>query len=372
MTNICVGVSEWHGMMQEVAANPPFGVEYSSAVRKPRALLSPVRSPIKGFMPMVEASKHNIIEAVISPVITKQRWVYSLAHFAEALAFNIWGIPVPRSVRAAYVRNMLCRENCKKIIFWSQAGRATLTDYGGVKDQEILNKVAVVYPAIREIEEIYDGKFRKRGSSVQICFGGDFFRKGGANLVDAFERAQRHFPAIALRLCCDENIDFNTEDQQLRQRYLKKIRRNANITVGKVSHERMMREILPQTDIYAIPTYVEAFGVAIIEAMACELPVIATNYFAIPEMVEDGRSGFLIDTARFDCERLFRGYVVKNIPEEFHEYMSEQTYEKLCVLLESAELRKNMGKRGREIVRSRFSMQIRNAQMREIYEVALA
>lgn len=106
--------------------------------------------------------------------------------------------------------------------------------------------------------------------------------------------------------------------------------------------------------------------------MACGLPVIATNYFAIPEMVEDGRSGLLIDTALFDCERLFRGYVVKSIPEEFHEYMSEQVYEKLCLLLESESLRKKMGEAGREIVQSRFSVRKRNARMREIYEETLA
>ena len=39
--------------------------------------------------------------------------------------------------------------------------------------------------------------------------------------------------------------------------------------------------------------------------------------FAIPEMIDHGVSGYLVDTNRFDCETMFRGYMVNEIPEEF-------------------------------------------------------
>ena len=38
---------------------------------------------------------------------------------------------------------------------------------------------------------------------------GDFFRKGGANVVDAFERLQDSHPGIRLTLCCADS-DFHT------------------------------------------------------------------------------------------------------------------------------------------------------------------
>ena len=371
MTHIRVGITEWHGMMQESSSYPPQGIAYSDVQRKQKSVVAPFRSPIKGFMPTVNSNEHDLIEAVISPVITENRWIYSLAHFAEALAFSIYGVPLPRSMRSAYIQNMLKKDNCKKIIFWSHAGLETFTDYGRVKDTELLQKTTVVYPAVRETSVTRSRSRSIERSSLVVCFGGDFFRKGGATLVDAFERAQAKFPNIKLRLCCDEKLDFNTSNDQLKKTYLAKIRRNENIVMGRVSHEKMITEVLPGSDIYALPTYVEAFGVAIIEAMSVGLPVISTNFFAIPEMVEDGSSGFLIDTTRFECEKMFRGYVVRDIPEEFGNYMSEKLYEKLCSLLESATLRTRMGERGEEIVRTKFSIQKRNARMREIYEEAV-
>jgi glycosyltransferase involved in cell wall biosynthesis len=121
-----------------------------------------------------------------------------------------------------------------------------------------------------------------------------------------------------------------------------------------------------------MPTYVEAFGMAIVEAMAFGIPVIATNHFAIPEMVEDGVSGLLIDTRRFDCEQLFRGYIVREIPEDFRTHVTETFFGHLCRLIESIDLRRSIGLAGLEVVRTRFSFEQRNARILEIYRQALA
>jgi glycosyltransferase involved in cell wall biosynthesis len=40
----------------------------------------------------------------------------------------------------------------------------------------------------------------------------------------------------------------------------------------------------------------EPFGVAVIEAMACGTPVIAWNRGAMPEIIEDGKTGFVVET----------------------------------------------------------------------------
>ena len=42
-----------------------------------------------------------------------------------------------------------------------------------------------------------------------------------------------------------------------------------------------------------MPTVREGFGLAIAEAMACGLPVVASNCSAIPELIDDGKGGFL-------------------------------------------------------------------------------
>jgi glycosyltransferase involved in cell wall biosynthesis len=106
--------------------------------------------------------------------------------------------------------------------------------------------------------------------------------------------------------------------------------------------------------------------------MAFGLPVISTNHFAIPEIIEDGVSGLLIDTRRFDCDRLFSGYIVRDIPADFRAYMTDAVFTHLCRLIESLELRRSIGLAALDVARTKFSFDRRNATMLEIYRHALA
>ena len=374
-SEIKVGVTEWHGAIHEAAQCPPRGVTYVDASELEKGKLWPIRSPIKKFLRKIDSTGVDVVEAIISPVLTKGVWVYSLGHYAEALAFSIYGVPIPRKVRAQFVRNILAKENCKKILFWSNAGLRTLSDYGREVDGVLINKSAVVYPAVREPETLrYILEKRKRGDKqgISLLFQGDFFRKGGAHVIDAFERIQSIVPRIKLRLCCDEKIDFNTADAELRAKYLNRIKNNSGVKFGRVSRQEMIQEVLPNADIYLLPTYVEVFGFGILEAMAHAIPVVSTNYFAIPEMVTEGANGLLIDTSAWNCDALFRGYFVKRIPQEFHEFMSESVFQKIMNLVESYRLRLEMGEAGIEVCRSKFSIERRNMLMSEIYDHAVA
>lgn len=52
-------------------------------------------------------------------------------------------------------------------------------------------------------------------------------------------------------------------------------------------------QLLPQLDLFLLPSEYESFGLAALEAMACGVPVIATRAGGLPEVVEEGESGFL-------------------------------------------------------------------------------
>ena len=54
-----------------------------------------------------------------------------------------------------------------------------------------------------------------------------------------------------------------------------------------------VEELLAVSDLFILPSESESFGLAALEAMACEVPVIATNAGGIPEVVTHGKSGFL-------------------------------------------------------------------------------
>jgi glycosyltransferase involved in cell wall biosynthesis len=53
--------------------------------------------------------------------------------------------------------------------------------------------------------------------------------------------------------------------------------------------------ILRASDIYVLPSDEEAFGIALVEAMACELVCVATRTVGPSEIIEDGLTGFLTD-----------------------------------------------------------------------------
>jgi N-acetyl-alpha-D-glucosaminyl L-malate synthase BshA len=52
-------------------------------------------------------------------------------------------------------------------------------------------------------------------------------------------------------------------------------------------------ELLACTDLFLLPSETEAFGLVALEAMACGVPVVATRVGGLPEVVDDGESGYL-------------------------------------------------------------------------------
>jgi N-acetyl-alpha-D-glucosaminyl L-malate synthase BshA len=71
-------------------------------------------------------------------------------------------------------------------------------------------------------------------------------------------------------------------------------------------------EKLACADLFLMPSQLESFGLAALEAMACEVPVIATSVGGVPEVVEHGIDGFLVEpgdvkeAARYAIEILSR------------------------------------------------------------------
>lgn len=54
-----------------------------------------------------------------------------------------------------------------------------------------------------------------------------------------------------------------------------------------------VEEVLSVADLFLMPSEKESFGLAALEAMACEVPVIASNAGGLPELVQDGVNGFV-------------------------------------------------------------------------------
>lgn len=64
--------------------------------------------------------------------------------------------------------------------------------------------------------------------------------------------------------------------------------------IGDAPLERVQSE-LRSADVLALPSRFEAYGIAVLEALAAGVPVIGRNDFAMPEMIEGGHTGALVD-----------------------------------------------------------------------------
>lgn len=101
-------------------------------------------------------------------------------------------------------------------------------------------------------------------------------------------------------------------------------------------------------DVLLLPSWEEPFGRAVIEAMAMEVPVIATNVGGPPEIIRDGREGFLL------------------APRE------PRAWADAIRSLTEIPRRLQMGRAGRRRVEQAFTVERHVAAMLDLYERAIA
>ncbi|HEX8707959.1 MAG TPA: N-acetyl-alpha-D-glucosaminyl L-malate synthase BshA [Pyrinomonadaceae bacterium] len=108
-------------------------------------------------------------------------------------------------------------------------------------------------------------------------------------------------------------------------------------------------DYLSAADVLLLPSEQESFGLAALEAMACEVPVIASRVGGVPEVVTDGETGCLSEVG--DVEKMSADAVL---------------------LLADADARREMGLRARASAVSRYSTDLVIPQYLEFYERVLA
>lgn len=81
--------------------------------------------------------------------------------------------------------------------------------------------------------------------------------------------------------------------------------------------------ILQHSDLFFLPSELESFGLAALEAMSCGVPVIASNTQGIPEVVIDGETGFLSDVG--DVEAMAQNAVRLLTDDQMHQRFSENS-----------------------------------------------
>ena len=75
---------------------------------------------------------------------------------------------------------------------------------------------------------------------------------------------------------------------------------NINHSVHFLGKQDRVNELLPLADLMVMPSALESFGLAALEAMACKVPAIATRVGGVSELIEDGVTGLLFPVGGVD------------------------------------------------------------------------
>jgi glycosyltransferase involved in cell wall biosynthesis len=166
--------------------------------------------------------------------------------------------------------------------------------------------------------------------------------KGQALLIDAVEQLRRS----------DVNVEAILLGDGVRREALTRIVRERRLEdvvklPGAVGQDQI-RHYYEQADIFVLPSFAEGVPTVLMEAMAMGLPVVTTRIAGIPELVEDGRSGFVVAPGRVDA-----------------------LVDAVARLAADPELRRQMGEHGRAKVIADFSIEPSAAQMHEMFTSVL-
>lgn len=120
-----------------------------------------------------------------------------------------------------------------------------------------------------------------------------------------------------------------------------------NYEFGYVNYEEMP-QFYSSGDILILPSLLEGFPIAILEAMACGLPVVASNVGDVGKLVQDGITGFLIDKGDY-----------------------KTLADRINMLLADGVLRERISQAARRLVVDNYSATIMGQRTLEVYQKVL-
>ncbi len=192
-----------------------------------------------------------------------------------------------------------------------------------IRDYQIpAERITVVPPGIdvNKFSFLDRGAENRSNKPFNVLFiGADFVRKGGDLLVSV--AAEPEF----------KDTQFNIITRSYSGPKLSNVMVHNNIS----TNTSPMIKLLHEADIFVLPTHADSFSVASLEAMATGLPVITVAVGGIGDIVEEGKTGYLIP--KNDVRSLARS---------------------IRTLKENSELRHQMGVNGRKRIESKFSNKV--------------
>lgn len=194
---------------------------------------------------------------------------------------------------------------------WNAWVGASLADDWGVPT----DRIVPVSPGVDTRLFVPSNEQSDPRDPVRILFvGGDFQRKGGDLLLRWLEDAP---VPVELHLVTRDKVETTSP--------------NVFVHRGLTNNSPELVRRYQRSDLFVLPTRADCYSLVSLEAMACGLPVIVSNLGGIPDIVDEGSTGFLI------------------APDDY-----PTLAECLNSLVTDPELRRRMGAQGRARAEQRF------------------
>lgn len=228
---------------------------------------------------------------------------------------------------------------------------------GWVRD-DFWEKMIVAHTAIdpTEIDAVLESKFDRSETRAQhgvdadkfvvLCVGQFIDRKGRWVFLEAAKQVIDKDPDVAF-VWLTPKLPDETETARIDEYGLgDSLKIVLSDNVGK-AREDVLR-FFRVADVFSLPSYVEGLPIALLEAMALNIPSISTRVYAIPEAIKDMETGILIDAGD-----------------------SSGLADSILRLKRDPELREKLGSNGREFVLENFDERIVAGKVIDSYKRSL-
>jgi glycosyltransferase involved in cell wall biosynthesis len=186
--------------------------------------------------------------------------------------------------------------------------------------------------------ERFRRKYRLKGKRVILFAGTKDYNKGAIHLLQAVEKIRQKLKDLIL-----VSIGLPTKEWKRSRNLLPE---DSLLDLGHVSEEEK-REAFDACDLFVMPSRYDSFGIVYLEAWRCGKPVIGARVGAIPEVIEEGKDGLLVEFGEVD-----------------------QLASAIISLLNTPDLSKEMGETGRKKVIDRFNWQKNVGKIEDVFEGA--
>ncbi len=190
---------------------------------------------------------------------------------------------------------------------------------------------------------------REKRDTIRLLTVARLIEKKGVEFgIRAVAKVLKRYSAIEYKIAGDGELRNKIEELIEDLKIGEKVRLLGWQQLNEIKELMQEADILLAPSVTSVSSEQEGIPVVLMEALATGLPVISTQHSGIPELVQDGKSGFLA-----------------------HERDVDALAERLEYLIEHPEIWPEMGRAGREQVEENYDIDKLNEQLVEIYQKLL-